>query len=141
MPFTVFAKARPIRIAFLLRETEGFDVVLDGLASWSSKFWGGRQSAVAVIDNDEALSADAWQELIRFDPDQVYSFTRLPDELLAKLDDELLPWSIKESRSARELREAGEKPKSQASETPPNPESWIEEHIEAPAVPVPPTDK
>lgn len=139
MPFTVFAKPRPIRIAFFLQETEEFDSALDGLASWSSKFWGGRQSAVALLDNRGTLSTDTWQELIRFDPDHIYSFASLSDALLAKLDDELLPWCIRESRSVKS--KAKDKPKQGASEALLNPEIWIEEHIEAPAVAVPPTEK
>ena len=141
MAFTVFAKARPIRIAFVLPQTEAFDAMCDGLAAWSSKSWAGRQSAVALLENDSTLSADAWKELIRFDPDHIYSFTPLSDELLAKLDDELLPWSIKESNSAKEALESREETKEHAGGTSPNPNLWIEEHIEVPAVPVPPTEK
>jgi hypothetical protein len=66
------------------------------LVTWCTNTWGGRQSNVTLLQQDGTLSEDAWQELIRFDPDQVYSQASLDDELLRKLDEELAPWHITE---------------------------------------------
>ena len=82
MPFNVFARARPVRTAFLFAETAGFDAVCDGLAKWSNGFWGGRQNAVALLQDDGNLAEDAWQELYYFDPDHIYSSALLSDPFL-----------------------------------------------------------
>src|ERR1035437_9804786 len=101
MPFNVFSRARPVRTAFLFAESAGFDAVCDGMAKWSNEFWGGRQSAVALLQADGNLDADAWQELNHFDPDHIYSTTLLSDEILGKLDERIAPWLITESKRVR----------------------------------------
>src|ERR1035437_6637461 len=98
MWFTVFTRARPVRTAFLLNEAAGFDAACDGLVNWSNELWGGRQSAIALLNNDGNLTAEAWQEISRFDPDRIYSFTPISDELLTKLDEELSPWHIQQPK-------------------------------------------
>jgi hypothetical protein len=68
MSFNIFVKARPIRTAFILSESEEFDAVCDGLAGWTAEFWGARQSIIVLLKND-SLSDESWYELINFDPD------------------------------------------------------------------------
>jgi len=126
MSFTVFARARPVRTAFLLNEAAGFDAACDGLVKWSNELWGGRQSAIALLEKDGNLTAEAWQEISRFDPDRIYSFVPISDDLLAKLDEELSPWHIRQPKdNQRSDRRADE----------------IEETVESPGVPVPPTEQ
>lgn len=98
MPFTVFASARPIRTAFLLSEAVDFDLVCDGLVSWSNAFWGGRRSVLALLERDGTLAPEAWKELRRFDPDRVELLAPVSDELLAKVDGELSPWHISQPK-------------------------------------------
>ena len=126
MWFTVFTRARPVRTAFLLNEAAGFDAACDGLVNWSNELWGGRQSAIALLNNDGNLTAEAWQEISRFDPDRIYSFTPISDELLTKLDEELSPWHIQQPKD------------NQRSD---RPVDEIEESVESPGVPVPPTEQ
>ena len=138
MPFNVFARARPVRTAFLFAETAGFDAVCDGLAKWSNEFWGGRQSAVALLQDDGNLAEDAWQELYYFDPDHIYSSALLSDELLGKLDERMSPWLITESKQAR-LGQGANKSGQDSGAPTPNPTQWTEENIQTPGTAVPPT--
>jgi len=138
MSFNVFARARPVRTAFLLAETAGFDAVCDGLAKWSNEFWGGRQSAVALVQDDGNLAEDAWQELNYFDPDHIYSSAPLSDELLGKLDERMSPWLITESKQARPGQGA-DKTGQNTGAPAPSPTQWTEENIQAPGTAVPPT--
>ncbi len=94
MPFTIFARARPIRTAFLLNEMVGSDAVCDGLVRWGNDFWGGRRSVVALLGKDGTIDTEIWQELVRFDPDRVNLLTPVSEELLVKIDAELSPWHI-----------------------------------------------
>jgi hypothetical protein len=126
MSFTVFARARPVRTAFLLNEAAGFNAVCDGLEKWSNEFWGGRQCAVALIENDGTLTTEAWQEISRFDPDRIYSFAPISDDLLAKLNEELSPWHIRQPKD------------NQRSD---RPVDEIEETVESPGIPVSPTEQ
>ena len=140
MPFNVFARARPVRTAVLFAEAAGFDAVCDGLARRSNEFWGGRQSAVALLQDDGNLAEDAWQELILFDPDHIYSSAPIPDHLLGKLDERLSPWLITESKQAR-LGQGADKPEQNAGAPLPDSSQWVEENIQAPGTAVPPTEQ
>ena len=136
MSFTIFAKARPVRTAFILNESAEFDAVCDGLARWSAEFWGSRQSVVA-LSKENSLTDDAWQELIRFDPDTIHSFAPIPDKLLDELHTRLSPWHIKEPQPRHDAGEL----KNQTNAPVQNPLQWIVEGIQFAGVPVPPTEQ
>lgn len=136
MPFNVFAKARPVRTAFLLAEAVGFDAACDGLAKWSGEFWGGRQSAVALVRGDGTLDEDAWQELVQFDPDHIYSFAPLSDTLLSELDEKISPWLITEQKQARH----GQGAEKREQNPMPSPSQWVEEAVQTPGIAIPPTE-
>jgi hypothetical protein len=136
MPFNVFARARPVRTAFLLEEAAGFDAACDGLTKWSGEFWGGRQSAVALVQDNGTLNEDAWQELVQFDPDNIYSFVPLSDVLLSELDEKISPWLITEQKQARHGQEAEKREQNPLS----SPSQWVEENVQTPGIAVPPTE-
>ena len=136
MSFTIFAKARPVKTAFILNESAEFDAVCDGLARWSAEFWGSRQGIVALL-NENSLTDDAWQELIHFDPDNVYSFAPISDKLLEELNARLSPWHIREPQQHR----IPDEPKTQTNATIQNNLQWIVESIQSGGIPVPPTEQ
>jgi len=141
MPFTVFARPRPIRTAFLLADATGFDAVCDGLVTWSIEAWGGRGSTIALLEKDGTLAEDTWQELVCFDPDQVCPLGPLTDELLGKLHEELGPWFIAKSEQAGCDDEGEPAPSRQVDQGIPDPADWQEESIGMPGVAVPPTEQ
>jgi hypothetical protein len=124
MSFTVFARARPIRTAFLLNEVAGFDAICDGLVRWSNDFWGGRRSVVALLEKDGTIDPDIWQEMVQFDPDRVNLLTPVSEELLVKIDAELSPWHISQSKDREDAGPAADE---------------REVSIDAPGVRIPPT--
>lgn len=140
MSFTVFARARPIRVAFLFPEDTKFDVVCDSLSTWCMSNWGGRYSSVGLLQ-DDALSEDDWGELIRFDPDYVYSFGALGDELLRQLNEKVGPWHISEHPEAVPRPGTALAQGQESNETTANPSEWREESIQVPGIPTPPTEQ
>jgi hypothetical protein len=140
MPFTVFARARPVRTAFLIAGKAGCDAVCDGLAKWSNEFWGGRQSAIALLEDDGNLTEDAWQELAQFDPDHIWTSAPVSGELLGKLDERMSPWLITESKGARPAQGINQ-PENNARAPLPAPNFWVEENIQTPGIAVPPTEQ
>ena len=137
MSFNVFAKARPIRNAFIFKESTAFDAACDGLATWSSEIWGGRRSVVVLMQDNGTLDEDAWTELVQFDPDYIYSFAPLPDALLSELDSKILPWLIMEKK-----QELGGKAATGPEQNPlHNQSQWFEESVQVPGVAVPPTER
>jgi hypothetical protein len=140
MSFKVFASARPIRTAFLLDETPGFDAACDSLISWGVEVWGGRRSPIALIEHDGALSEDAWQEMIRFDPDQVCSFVPVSDELLRKLDAEFAPWHVTAPKECQPSSKVVGASSGDAEDTAVDPET-CRERIRAAGIPVPPVKR
>lgn len=139
MPFNVFAASRPIRDAFLLSEQQGGDAACDGLVKRSLETWGGRRSLMAVLKEDGSLSEDAWQELIFFDSDRLYSFAPLSDDLLTRLDETLAPWLIRvpEAPGAPAGPETAQVHQDVAGK--PTAPVWQLEHINLAGVAVPPT--
>jgi hypothetical protein len=139
MSFTVFVAARPIKTAFLIPEETGTNAMCDGLVRWSHETWGGRLSAVALVEKGGTLAADAWDELQRFDPDQVYSFSPLPHQLLPQLDETLAPLLIAEPERARLAPKPGIESAPAAPIASADSDQWAEERFRLPGISVPPT--
>lgn len=90
MQTQVFSRPRSIRIAFLVDINEDIHPILDAIFSYSFSIWGGRFSIIIPCENGSPLSAYLpWLE--RYDPDFIYSYVDLSEEVQFKLHELLYP--------------------------------------------------
>jgi hypothetical protein len=89
MAFTVFAKPRPLRTAFLLdlsaQPSGRADAILDGIVSFCNGTWGGHLNPLVVVGADGAITANHWGELLNADADEVYASFPISGPLLEEL--------------------------------------------------------
>ena len=112
MSYTLFARSRPFRTAFLVDEsvfqngTWQSDALIDGVVSACDETWGGRMNPLVLMRPDLDLSANGWNDLETADPDTVRAFCPLSDEWVGRLHDRLQPWVIAvQDESKREVPE------------------------------------
>ena len=84
------AGLRPTRIAFLVRDGEHSDLVLDGIFADSYDRWGGWFSLIAPCI-DSYIDPSYWLWLETFDPDIVYSYVPLSREAVLQIHERLSP--------------------------------------------------
>ena len=101
------ARARPIRIAYLVPQGESSHEILDAVFATSVSLWGGRYHPI-VPWNGQSADEDylAWVEV--YDPDIIYSYADLDAATLDRLGErfgpsffeihEILPGAAKDSR-------------------------------------------
>lgn len=71
-----FTRPRPIRVAFLVEESEHWRAVVEGVIANCYGRWGGRFSLlVPYVDGQIVKGFDTWLE--RYDPDLIYSYVAL----------------------------------------------------------------
>src|SRR5437667_7773722 len=79
-----FIRSRPIRVAYLLEETEHSHLMLDCIFAESIAHWGGRYSLICPCQ--AGYPRDHYLPWLRaFDPDVIYSFVDLSEEGLHRL--------------------------------------------------------
>jgi hypothetical protein len=87
---TVVTRPRQVRVAYLIDpETSSFDL-LDAIMSTCSRVWGGRLSPIVPVIKGE-ISPAYRKILLNFDPDWIYSYTRVPQTLIDGLVSEIGP--------------------------------------------------
>ncbi|MCA1393777.1 hypothetical protein I6F20_32690 [Bradyrhizobium sp. IC3123] len=92
-----FARARPIRVAFLISSHPHTQLIIDAIFAESVSRWGGRYSLICpCVDGYPQPAYLRWLKV--FDPDIVYSFTDLADQSLYRLREELGPAYITRHR-------------------------------------------
>src|ERR1700742_758285 len=83
-PPTASIRARPIRVAYLVTDSEHSHFVLDGIFAESVARWGGRYSLICPCQDGYPIAAYIpW--LRKFDPDIIYSFIDLNEYNLRRL--------------------------------------------------------
>jgi hypothetical protein len=92
-----FARARPIRVAFLVTNNEHAQLVLDSIFAESISRWGGRYSLICPC-TDGYPHPDYQRWLRAFDPDIIYSFVDLTPENVRRLREEFGPAYITRHR-------------------------------------------
>jgi hypothetical protein len=98
-PYTILARHRPIRAAFLINTehfpptSNRFQALLDAVVDWNNIHWGGRTNHVSFYSG-EGLTPEEWQHLEIADPDCILAFAPLSDAFIRELDERLNPWSI-----------------------------------------------
>ena len=85
-----FARARPIRIAFLVEEDKDADALLDAVFANCYSRWGGRYSLIVPCQN--GLPNAAWLAWLEaYDPDIIYSYIKLSESAVESLHERFGP--------------------------------------------------
>ena len=71
--YSIVAKPRPVRIAFLVDPENTTDELLNSIVQFNLVKWGGRYNPI-VPCNGKEITDSFWDLLIFSDPDIVYSF-------------------------------------------------------------------
>src|SRR5258706_492060 len=88
----IASSARPKQVAFFVRP-ETADREIDQIISYCLTCWGGRFHAIFPTDGDTVPTA-WWKALVWHDPDVVYSFTPLHENLIRRINRHILPTDI-----------------------------------------------
>ena len=87
-------RSRPLRIAFLMAESEHAQLILDGIFADCYSRWGGRFSLIILCDGDR-IPESYWPWLEAFDPDIVYSYVPLSRNAILEVHERLCPSEFK----------------------------------------------
>ena len=83
-PYYVHVKARPQRVAFLVRDTSETLGIVDAILAHNRERWGGRYNPIVITDGETLTPAWwSWWEVV--DPDIVRSFVPLADALVSEI--------------------------------------------------------
>lgn len=92
--YSVFVKRRCIKRAFFLNPSQpNWQEWIDAICRYNQEVWGGRYSPIILTDG-ETLSADWWTFLSQYDPDYIFSITKLSATLEAEIRDRINPIGI-----------------------------------------------
>lgn len=85
-----FARARPIRVAFLVPEDEHAHTLLDAVIANCHARWGGRYSLIVPCEGGQPRSAYLpWLDV--FDADIIYSYVDMDEEAVARIHERFGP--------------------------------------------------
>ena len=87
-------RSRPLRIAFLMAESEHAQLTLDGIFADCYSRWGGRFSPIILCDCDRVPEL-YWPWLEAYDPDIVYSYVALSRDAILEIHERLGPSEFK----------------------------------------------
>jgi|HubBroStandDraft_6_1064221.scaffolds.fasta_scaffold41919_2 hypothetical protein len=93
-PFGVECRARHCRIAFLVDLEKSPLDLIDSLIETNYGLWGGRFNPIVPVQNGN-ISEAFWKLLTYVDPDIVYSYAKLNQETIDRLEREIVPWEIR----------------------------------------------
>lgn len=88
--------SRPLKVVFLIldTETEKTHWILDAIFYESYTRWGGAKSQIVTVDSNGCI-ASSWKPwLSNFDPDIIYAYVDLSDDLVGELNQLCLPISF-----------------------------------------------
>lgn len=103
---TVTTTTRPKRIAFFVHEERFTNEEINGIISFNCQHWGGRFNPIIPTSGSE-LKPDWWHMLVAVDPDVIYSFVGLSDDLVDRINRHILPASIIEINPDDILKRGG----------------------------------
>ncbi|MFZ6758613.1 hypothetical protein ACO0K9_15525 [Undibacterium sp. Ji50W] len=83
-------KVRPIRIAFLVENSENIELILDAIFADGYSRWGGRFSLIVPCEEGSIVD-DYWPWLEAYDPDIVYSYVNLSSVDVLDIHERLTP--------------------------------------------------
>ena len=89
----VFSRARPIRLAFLVDLTEASHPILEAIFEYCYSIWGGRFSLIVPCEDGKPIPAFLpW--LKTFDPDLIYTYIDLADDVQRQLHETFYPSAL-----------------------------------------------
>jgi hypothetical protein len=100
-----YVKPRPIRVVYLVEETEHWQSMLDSIFGESFSRWGGRFSLI-VPCSAGVIRPQYLQWLRAHDPDVIYSYVELDDTYVERLHETFYPAFLVKHRFFRNEREA-----------------------------------
>lgn len=89
--YNVFAFPRPKRVAFLIDPNNCSPEKLDAIIEFNIENYGGRYNPIIPVQ-DNKIKNNYWQLLKISDPDIVYSYVKLDNQLIDKIDKEISPY-------------------------------------------------
>ncbi|MDO8468156.1 MAG: hypothetical protein Q7S29_00150 [Candidatus Peribacter sp.] len=89
-PYQLFARNRPLRVAFLVNPRKTNDEVIDAIVDYCLYRWGGRLNPI-VFTNGKTFQKEWWDFLKKYDPDAVISFVKLDEKLIREIDHRISP--------------------------------------------------
>lgn len=90
---SVVYNSRPLRIAFFVDPHSTSDELLDSIVEFSLEKWGGRYFPIIPCDGS-SITHSFWTLLEFSDPDIIYSFVKLDNELIEKIDRSIAPFGL-----------------------------------------------
>jgi len=88
---SVYSRPRPMRIAFLIDINNCPAEMQVEILDFFSRLWGGRFNPIIPVDKG-VIPPGYWNLLRFYDPDIVYSYAKLSDDLIRKIDVEISPY-------------------------------------------------
>ncbi|MBI2251865.1 MAG: hypothetical protein HYU63_03810, partial [Armatimonadetes bacterium] len=103
--FSIYAKPRPKRVAFFIDPNNSSEELLDAIFDFNLSVWGGRYNPIIPICNKN-VSDDYWQLLKFCDPDIIYSYAEVSEDLIEKIDRCISPlhFTLHNNRSGNNYR-------------------------------------
>jgi len=98
-----WARARPLRVAFLIEDGEHASLALDGVFADCYNRWGGRFSLIVPCLNGR-IAPSYWPWLEAYDPDIVYSYLPLSRADVLEVHERLAPAQYASHKLGREPR-------------------------------------
>src|ERR1700733_9354746 len=88
---SVHSRPRPIRIAFLIDVDDCSEELRNEILRFNVRIWGGRLNPIIPVVRG-TIPPGYWNLLFIYDPDIVYSYVTLSDELIKKIDLQISPY-------------------------------------------------
>src|SRR3954462_10017219 len=89
-----WTRSRPIRIAFLIEDSEHSPLTLDGIFADCYGRWGGRFILI-VRCHERKIVPSYWPWLEEYGPDIVYSYVQLSNDDILEIHERLAPSQYK----------------------------------------------
>lgn len=99
MPYTtdhisVYSQPRPVRIVFLIDVDNCPAEMQSAILDFNLKLWGGRLNLIIPIDKG-AIPPGYWNLMRFYDPDVIYSYANISEDMIRKIDIEISPYHFK----------------------------------------------
>jgi len=91
---SVYSRPRPVRVAFLIDTENCPDQLKSAVLDFNVKVWGGRFNPIIPVLNGD-IPKGYWNLLSFFDPDIIYAYPKLSDNLIKKIDIKISPYYLK----------------------------------------------
>ena len=98
----IISTARPLRVAYLIDLDACPHELLDAVFAECYSRWGGRRTLIIPATENEGIHEDFQRWLYLYDPDIIYSYVNLADDIVAKIHETYCPLYLKKTRNLRQ---------------------------------------